>query len=78
MSGFLTVGYFLVTLFFSLVLFVLWARIALRYFRISALHPVSQVINNLSNPLIQPIERLVYPKKTTYKRYDWVSFSLIK
>lgn len=77
MSGLLTVGYFLISLIFSLLLFLLWARFALRFFRISSLHPVSQVINQLTTPLIEPIGRLVYSKMGPLKQYDWLSLILI-
>lgn len=77
MSGFTSVIHFLLTLFFNLAFFVLWIRLALRYFRVSALHPVSQVIYSLTNPVIQPIERLIYPEKSPVKRYDWICFALI-
>ncbi|KTC77046.1 YggT family protein [Legionella brunensis] len=77
MSGLIAVTYFLVELFFNLILFVLWLRIALRYFRISALHPASQLIYRLTNPIVHPIERLIYSENTPLKQYDWVSFALI-
>lgn len=77
MSGFLTVGYFLTSLFFSLVLFLLWARIALRYFRVSVLHPVSHAINTFTDPVILPVERLFSSKKAIPRKYDLASFIVI-
>ncbi|KTD16749.1 YggT family protein [Legionella jordanis] len=77
MSGLLTVGYFLVSLFFSLLLFALWIRVALRYFRVSLLHPVGHLIYGLTNPIVQPLERLVYRGKPVVKQYDWVTLGLI-
>lgn len=77
MSGIITVGYFLFSLFFSLLTFVLWARIALRYFRISALHPVSQAVNALTNPVISPLSRVFPVKKARPNRYDWACFSVL-
>ncbi len=77
MSGLLTVGYFLFALFFSVLSFVLWARIALRYFRISSLHPISQVINALTNPIIRPLSEMFAATKTRKSRYDWPCFCVL-
>ncbi|CEK09780.1 YggT family protein [Legionella hackeliae] len=77
MSGLITVIYFLVKLFFNLVLFALWIRVALRYFQVSMLHPAGQLIYQLTDPIVRPIERLVYPPKAPPKRYDWVTLGLI-
>lgn len=77
MSGFLAVGYFLVSLFFSLLLIILWARVFLRYFRISALHPVSQMINRFSDPIIRPLEGRIPVKNKLSNPYDWLSLALI-
>ncbi|KTD61519.1 YggT family protein [Legionella spiritensis] len=77
MAGFISVGYFLTNLFFSVVLFLFWIRIFLRYFRISSLHPVSQAINTFTNPVIRPLEQLIYGKNAAPRRYDWVSLVLI-
>lgn len=74
MSGLFTVGYFLYTLLFSLLAFVLWIRIALRYFHVSNLHPVSQAINTLTNPIVTPFSRLFSSAKSRISRYDWASF----
>ena len=82
MSGLLAVGYFLFTLIFSLLTFVLWTRMALRYFRISALHPMSQSINKITNPFIMPLTQLYMAIKMRTKnlrlsRYDWPCFSML-
>ncbi|WP_133130025.1 YggT family protein [Legionella yabuuchiae] len=71
MGGLLSAGYFLFSLFFSLVLFILWLRIALQYLRVSVLHPVSQVIHKLTNPVVNPINRLFSFNKSRRSRYDW-------
>ena len=42
MVGLTVVATFVVSLFFSLLIFSLWLRIALRYFRVSPLNPISQ------------------------------------
>lgn len=76
MAGFLSAGYFLVSLIFSLILFVLWIRIALRYFRVSALHPVGQAIFRLTSPLFSAIEKKYYANKRL-PRYDWLTLVAI-
>ena len=77
MSGFVSVGYFLFNLCFSLIIFMLWARIALRYFRISSLHPISHAIHSISNPLVLPFAMLIPVNKKQSSRYDWVSFAAL-
>ncbi len=77
MSGLVAVGYFLFALFFSLIAFVLWTRIALRYFRISALHPVSQSIYRITNPIVMPITHMFKIHKSHLQRYDWPCFSVL-
>ena len=69
MSGLLAVGYFLFSIIFSTLIFVLWCRIALRYLLVSALHPIVQMINRFLDPIILPITRLI--KSPRYSRYDW-------
>ena len=77
MSGIFAVVHFLVTLFFSLALFVLWLRIFLRYFKISSLHPVSQAINTFTDPLVKPLENLIATEKKGPRQYDWACFALV-
>lgn len=77
MSGFITVGYFLLTVFFSLFIFVLWIRFGLRYFRISSLHPWSQSIHALTTPIIKPISGLFKSSHTRLTRYDWACFTML-
>lgn len=77
MTGLLTITHFLISIFFNLFLFVLWIRLFLRYYRISSLHPVSQVIYQFTNPLLAPIERRLYPGHKRLPQYDWSCFGLI-
>lgn len=77
MSGLIAVGYFLFALFFSLISFVLWTRIALRYFRVSTINPISQAIVSLTNPIVIPIAHMFPKPKTTKSRYDWPCFSIL-
>lgn len=77
MAGLISVGYFLATLLFSLVLFVLWMRVILRYFRVSSLHPVGQTIFGLTQSFMVPLERLIYRGQNKLPRYDGVSLAFI-
>ncbi|HBI22612.1 MAG TPA: YggT family protein [Legionella sp.] len=78
MSGFASVGYFLFTLLFSLLTFLLWARLALRFFRVSALHPMSQTISAFTSPIVTPIARALFKSNQSRKsRYDWACFSVL-
>lgn len=70
MTGLTAVGLFVVSLFFSLFIFTIWLRISLRYFRISALNPVSQLIYTLTDPLINPIQKIVQEKPKPGQRYE--------
>lgn len=77
MSGFATVGYFLFTLFFSVLTFVLWIRFALRYFRISSLHPISQTIDTFTSPIVKPVEGLFKSSNIRANRYDWACLTVL-
>lgn len=77
MSGFATVGYFLFTLFFGLVTFLLWLRIGLRYFRISSLHPLSRTIDSLLSPVLIPVDKLFKSAGTRTARFDWPCIFLL-
>ena len=77
MSGFMSVGYFLFTLLFSTVTFFLWLRFALRYFRVSSLHPISQTINTLTNPIVKPVEGLFKSSHTRSNPYDWACLTML-
>ena len=77
MSGFTAVGYFLLSLFFSMLTFVLWARFGLRYFRVSSLHPASQLINSFTAPALKPIEGFFKSSNTRANRYDWACLSAL-
>jgi YggT family protein len=77
MSGLYAVSYFLISQLFDLLLYILWIRIALRYFKYSPLHPVSQVIYKFTDPLVRPIDRLISSRKTRYKNFDWACLVVI-
>lgn len=71
------VGYFLINLLFSIAIFILWLRIALTYFKISALNPISQLIHTLTDPIIGPLYQLFKIKNRQSLTFDWVSFSVL-
>jgi YggT family protein len=77
MSGLYAVSFFLISQLFDLLLYILWLRIALGYFKYSPLHPVSQVIYKISDPLVKPIAQLISSKKTRYKNFDWACLVVI-
>src|SRR4051812_21222958 len=76
-TALLTVGNFLIQILFSLMIFLLWLRIILRYFRISTLHPFGHTVYAITSPVLSPIEQLLYGKAKKPSRYDWVSFGAI-
>ena len=49
----------------------------LRYFRVSVLHPVSQVVYRFTNPVLAPVEGLLYPKTGRKPQYDWICLGFI-
>ena len=75
MSGLLNVSYFLLSLLFSFTFFILWLRIALRFFRISHLHPVSQVVYRITGFLFSYLDKWLYPRYLP--KYDWVCLIVI-
>lgn len=77
MSGFITVGYFLVTLFFGIFLLLLWLRMFLRFYKVSALHPISQMVNRFTDPIIKPVSDRLPAKMAKISPYDWPCLALI-
>ena len=77
MSAITAVGYFLISTFFGLVIFSLWLRIALRYFKVSSLNPFSQMIYAATNLLVNPINQLLKFKNQPGIRYDWTAFGVL-
>ncbi|MDP3705559.1 MAG: YggT family protein [Legionellaceae bacterium] len=76
-NAIMAAGYFLYSLIFSILTFILWVRFSVRYFRISALHPVSQTIYRISDPIVLPIARLMRQPNVRKNRYDWPCFALL-
>lgn len=77
MSALFTVGYFLLSILFGITTFVLWLRFGMQYFRISILHPMTQSIHRLTDPVLRPIANLLQVRQTRHQRYDWVCFGVL-
>ncbi|PJD92694.1 MAG: YggT family protein [Legionella sp.] len=77
MSGLLSVSYFLVTVLFGSLTFLLWARFGLQYFKISSLHPMSKIIHRFTDPILHPVARILQIRVTRNQRYDWVCFGVL-
>ncbi len=71
MSAFMAVFYFIFSLAFNLLTFILWARVALQFFRVSTVHPISHLVYALSNPFMQPLFKVLKHAPKRLKRYDW-------
>lgn len=76
MSSMISIVYFLFSTVISLLTLTLWARIAIRYLRISPLHPISHTIARLTDPLVAPFATLI-PIKTARQRYDWTALLVL-
>lgn len=77
MSGITAVGIFLTSLVFGILIFTLWLRIALRFFRVSALSPLSQVVLSITDPIIKPLNSLFKLKYLPGQKYDWMAFVIL-
>ncbi len=77
MPGLIAVGLFVVSLLFSLLIFSLWLRMALRYFRISSLNPLSQLIYTITDPLVNPVQTLLKQKPSPGQKYDMCTFIVL-
>ena len=70
MNGLISVALFLTSILFSLVTFILWGRIFIRFFAISPFEPFSQTIFKITNPFMTPIQQYITRSKGTIGRYD--------
>src|SRR3990167_7203606 len=77
MDGVYAAGYFLFSLAFGLVTFVLWVRLALRYFHVSSVNSVSRSIYQFTEPAIRPIKQLLDQPHLRQGRYDWPCLALL-
>ena len=77
MSGFIAVGFFLISLSFGLIIYSLWSRIALRYFRVSPLTELGRLIAMITNPLVRPLHLLLRQEYKPGQKYDWIAFIVL-
>lgn len=77
MNSLTSIGYFLITTLFSLVTFVLWCRLFIRYFSISRFSPFYQSIYQLTNPVIIPIQQHIFHHTGSRGPYDWATLALL-
>lgn len=77
MAGLTAVGYFLLSLLFTIIIFSLWLRIAIRFFRISSLNPFSQLIFTISDPLVKPLHFIIKRPIQPGQKYDWIAFGAL-
>lgn len=75
MSILFALGFYLCDFLFTFVLYLLWLRIGVRYFRVSFDNPVVQTILAWTNPLIRPFNWIF--KALPKGPYDWSAFALI-
>lgn len=57
MNAATAVAYFLFTTLFSLLTFVLWVRLFIRYFALGTFHPVSQTVYRLTAAVVGPVQK---------------------
>jgi len=77
MSGLLAVGLFLFSIFFTLLIYSLWLRMAMRYFHVSGANPVCVIIYNITNPIVMPLKKFLNYNYAPGARYDWIAFIVL-
>lgn len=70
MAGFISIAYFLSTFIFGALIFVLWMRAALKFFRVSTLHPAAAPILSVTDPLVLPFKTLLSTLNIKTQRID--------
>lgn len=70
MSGLVSVAFFLMSLFFALVLFLLWARILLRFFGATPSQAGNAAIIRLTNAFVKPFQRIFNTHSNAKSPYD--------
>lgn len=74
MSGFTTVSFYLISAIFNLIILFYWLRIGIRFFNISQTNSVAHMVYNLTNPVVNPINKLLKTPSTW--RFDLGCFLL--
>lgn len=76
MSGIIAVLTYLVGIVFSILIYGFWMRILLQYYKISSLNPLSQLIYKITNPFVQPFQK-IFSAKSPIKPFDWITLIVI-
>lgn len=76
MSAITGVLAFLISMAFSLITLLLWLRVAVRFFHVSSLNPVCLSIYRLTNPLVEPLAKIL-PENWKSNRYDYPALMVL-
>lgn len=77
MAGLNVIIYFILSLIFSLVIYALWLRMALRYFKVSSLNPFHQLILTVTNSMVHPVNVLFKQQHKPGQRFEWATFLIL-
>ena len=77
MSGLIAVLTYLVGIVFSIIIYSFWMRIFIRYYKISTINPLSQLIYKITNPFVNPIRKAFFTKDHPSKPYDWATLVVV-
>ena len=77
MEGILAAGFFVFSIFFGVITFALWGRIILRYLKISAIHPINQLILKITNPIVSPVNNAIKSFIPSKYQYDIPCFLVL-
>ena len=75
MTPIANVGFFLLGTFFTALSFILWLRIAVRYFNLNTANQLVIVIKQITNPVLNPIAKIF--SASNKGRYDWPCFGVL-
>lgn len=75
MSILFSIGFYLLDLCFSLVLYVLWLRVGLRFFRVSWTNLIAKTVFDWTNRFVKPFSKLC--QHIPSGRYDWGTLCLL-
>lgn len=64
MNALMTVVYFLFSIFFGIIAYALLIRAGLYYFKVSPFHQISQLVNTLTNPLVNISKKILDLEKS--------------
>lgn len=73
MFNLFNISSFLIQIAFNIIIYVLWIRIILRFLKVSLANPINSNINDITNYIFHPIEKLIFGKPLPIQQYDWVA-----